>query len=260
MRGLIVLCVCRDCQGCWLLTRIAISSLLTAPMPNAPAKRPHRLENQKVGSLSCCRKNWYCWSILFRAYFPATKGLVARCISFPAPFHLMDEASAPGRAQRSRYVALISKGYRTMLATHDHFTHQMRNRLKITGMGLGLVRLLQNAGLTEEARTTLSSLENGFQGVAGKSDKPSDPIERRLKKVLVDSPKCEARIRAMPQPRTTSSRASVPVLPRVGGSMSVHQKDAPCQPPRITGAAKAPLNGLRSVVSVLTLYKPFGGD
>ena len=60
-----------------------------------------------------------------------------------------------------------------MLAIHDHFTHQMRNRLQTTGMGLGLVRLLQDAGLTEEARTTLSSLENGFQAVAQEPDKPS---------------------------------------------------------------------------------------
>ncbi len=60
-----------------------------------------------------------------------------------------------------------------MLAIHDHFTRQMRNRLKTTGMGLGLVRLLQDAGLTEEARTTLYSLENGFQGIDEESDKPS---------------------------------------------------------------------------------------
>jgi len=60
-----------------------------------------------------------------------------------------------------------------MLAIHDPFTHQMRNRLKTTGMGLGLVRLLQDAGLTEEASTTLNSLENGFQGVPEESDKPS---------------------------------------------------------------------------------------
>jgi hypothetical protein len=63
-----------------------------------------------------------------------------------------------------------------MLAIHDQhvqFTHQMRNRLKTTGMGLGLVRLLLDAGLTEEARTTLSSLEHGFQGIARASDKPS---------------------------------------------------------------------------------------
>ena len=56
---------------------------------------------------------------------------------------------------------------------HDQFTHQMRRRLKTTGMGLGLVRLLQDAGLTEEASTTLSSLEPSFQGVAEESDKPS---------------------------------------------------------------------------------------
>ena len=60
-----------------------------------------------------------------------------------------------------------------MLAIHDQFTHQMRNRLKTTGMGLGLVRLLLDAGLTEEARATLSSLEHGFQGIARASDKPS---------------------------------------------------------------------------------------
>ena len=68
-----------------------------------------------------------------------------------------------------------------MLAIHDQFTHQMRNRLKTTGMGLGLVRLLQDAGRFEEARTTLSSLENGFQGVAEESDKPSqEPGETEL--------------------------------------------------------------------------------
>ena len=33
-----------------------------------------------------------------------------------------------------------------MLAIHDQFTYQLRNRLKTTGMGLGLVRLLQDAG------------------------------------------------------------------------------------------------------------------
>lgn len=56
---------------------------------------------------------------------------------------------------------------------HDQFTQQMRNRLKTIGLGLGLVRLLQDAGLTEEARKTLSSLENGFQTVAKESDRRS---------------------------------------------------------------------------------------
>jgi hypothetical protein len=52
-----------------------------------------------------------------------------------------------------------------MLATHDQFTHKVRNRLKTTVMGLGLVRLLQDAGRFAEARATLYSLENGFQGI-----------------------------------------------------------------------------------------------
>ena len=72
-----------------------------------------------------------------------------------------------------------------MLATHDQFTHQMRNRLKSTCIGLGLVRLLQDAKRFEEAGTTLYLLEGGFQGVAEESDKPSqkslqsEPIEWR---------------------------------------------------------------------------------
>jgi hypothetical protein len=53
-----------------------------------------------------------------------------------------------------------------MLAIHDQFNSHMRSRLKTTGMGLGLVQLLQDAGLTAKARTTLSSLDHGFHSVA----------------------------------------------------------------------------------------------
>jgi hypothetical protein len=60
-----------------------------------------------------------------------------------------------------------------MLAIHDQVSDQMHNRLKTTGMGLGLVQLLRDLGLTKEARKTLSSLEIGFQSVAEVSDKPS---------------------------------------------------------------------------------------
>jgi len=60
-----------------------------------------------------------------------------------------------------------------MLAIHGQFSDQIRSRLKTTGMGLGLVQLLQDAGRTAEARTTLSLLQYGFQGVAVESNKPS---------------------------------------------------------------------------------------
>jgi len=60
-----------------------------------------------------------------------------------------------------------------MLAIHDQFTRQIRSRLKTAGMGLGLVRLLQDARRFDEARTTLFSLDNGFHGVATESDKPT---------------------------------------------------------------------------------------
>ena len=60
-----------------------------------------------------------------------------------------------------------------MTAFHDQATHQMRNRLEFTVRGLGLVRLLQDAGRTYEARTALYSLENGFKGAAKQANKPS---------------------------------------------------------------------------------------
>ena len=84
-----------------------------------------------------------------------------------------------------------------MLAIHDQFTRQMRSRLKITGMGLGLVRLLQDARRFGEARTALSSLENGFLDVArgigqAKAETlQSEPLDRRLKKFLVPGSDCE---------------------------------------------------------------------
>jgi hypothetical protein len=48
---------------------------------------------------------------------------------------------------------------------HNQFSPRLRNRLKTAIMGLGLVRLLLDVGRTEEARTTLCSLENAFPGV-----------------------------------------------------------------------------------------------
>jgi len=59
---------------------------------------------------------------------------------------------------------------------HDQFSPRMRNRLKTTGMGLGLVRLLLVAGRSEEAGITLSSLENGFPGGEG-AEKTTPYIE-----------------------------------------------------------------------------------
>ena len=58
-----------------------------------------------------------------------------------------------------------------MLATHDLFTQQMCDRLTTTCMGLGLVRLLQDAKRFEEARSTLYLLEG--VGSAKPNQKPS---------------------------------------------------------------------------------------
>ena len=72
-----------------------------------------------------------------------------------------------------------------MLAIHDQFTDQMCDRLKTTCMGLGLVRLLQDAKRFDEARTTLYMLENGFQDVAEESGEPSQKPSKasRLKRI-----------------------------------------------------------------------------
>jgi hypothetical protein len=52
----------------------------------------------------------------------------------------------------------------TLCDQHEPVTSQKPNRTA-TSIGLGLVRLLLDAGRTEEARTTLASLQNGFQRV-----------------------------------------------------------------------------------------------
>jgi hypothetical protein len=74
-----------------------------------------------------------------------------------------------------------------MLATHDQFTRQMDNRLKITCIGLGLVRLLQDAKRFDEARTTLYSLENSFQGVPVESDEPRQKPVKGVSKTASSS-------------------------------------------------------------------------
>lgn len=51
-----------------------------------------------------------------------------------------------------------------MLANHDQFTRQMCDRLTTTAMGLGLVRLLQDAKRFVEARATLCLLEGVGSG------------------------------------------------------------------------------------------------
>ena len=60
----------------------------------------------------------------------------------------------------------VLKGYLTLIAVHgknNRVTSQLRDRLKTTSMGLGLVRLQMDVGLTEEASTTLASLQDDFQ-------------------------------------------------------------------------------------------------
>ena len=64
-----------------------------------------------------------------------------------------------------------------MLTIHDQVTRQMCDRLETTCIGLGLVRLLQDAKRFEEARTVLYALEGGTQS-AKANHKPGKRISR----------------------------------------------------------------------------------
>jgi hypothetical protein len=61
----------------------------------------------------------------------------------------------------------------------NQITRQLQDRLKTTGVGMGLLRLQLDAGMTQEARTTLSLLQNDFQlllhGVKEKENPPVKP-------------------------------------------------------------------------------------
>ena len=57
---------------------------------------------------------------------------------------------------------------RASLGQPRQFTPELRNRLKITVLGLGLVRLLLDADRTKEAQATLRSLQKSFASVQAK--------------------------------------------------------------------------------------------
>ena len=66
-----------------------------------------------------------------------------------------------------------------MIAVHrkiNRFGSQLQDRLKTTGMGLGLVRLQMDMGLTEEASTTLASLQDDFQLLLYGVEKPKEMV------------------------------------------------------------------------------------
>src|SRR5579871_4798174 len=62
----------------------------------------------------------------------------------------------------------------TFCDKNNRFSGQLRDCLKTIGMGLGLVRLQMDAGLTEEARTTLASLQDDFQLLLHAVDRPME--------------------------------------------------------------------------------------
>ena len=82
-----------------------------------------------------------------------------------------------------------------MLAIHDQLTRQMRDRLQTTAIGLGLVRLLQDAKRFEEARTTLYMLENEFQDGSERPSKKPCKVKGVIKMACCSSTRAVAEMR-----------------------------------------------------------------
>lgn len=51
----------------------------------------------------------------------------------------------------------------TISCKSDSFTNRLRDRLHVTGVTLGLLRLQLETGRTEDARTTMAAIQQDFQ-------------------------------------------------------------------------------------------------
>jgi len=84
------------------------------------------------------------------------------------------------------------------------FGQQLRDRLRNTGMSLGLLRLLLDAGQTEEAKATLAQIQDDFQllrrGVEGEMEcpasKPPVPAPKHPSALLVEDDRNERELLA----------------------------------------------------------------
>ncbi len=75
-----------------------------------------------------------------------------------------------------------------MLAIHDQFTQQTTDRIQTTCMGLGLVRLLQDAKRFDEAKATLYLLEEGVD-----TDQPTEkPCKAKRLKGVTRTASCSS--------------------------------------------------------------------
>src|SRR4051812_26846641 len=88
-----------------------------------------------------------------------------------------------------------------MFSIHDPFARPMRKHLKTSVMGLGLVRLLQDAKRYDEARTTLETIEEGSRKTVTvrspdkrcktnrlKASVRTDAVSQRLSRPATDKP------------------------------------------------------------------------
>src|ERR1019366_5396233 len=135
------------------------------------------------------------FSFSWHTYQPRKDSSLGASLFLHLPIYLMDEAShywvsATYPVRRSPHERIP-----TMLAIHDQFTRQMRNRLETTAIGLGLVRLLQDAKRFDEAKTILYSLENEFQDASERPSKKPCKMKGVIKTASCSSTRAAAEMR-----------------------------------------------------------------
>jgi len=134
---------------------------------------------------NCFQENCHCSIFLIEAYSTVTKGLATRRLAILAPFHpVISWTRHPHYGERIAFDA-FQKGYRTMLSFHDHVTSPMCDRLETSSIGLGLVRLLQDAKRFDEARMLLYALESGFQSAKAKPGKRTQKLHRLSRPTMI---------------------------------------------------------------------------
>lgn len=128
------------------------------------------------------------------------RGVVRLGIDAPPEVTVLRE-EIPDRASEWAEERTRSEHSATGEGHRDEFVHQVHDRLKTTGVGLGLLRLQLDVGLTEEATANLAGLQNDFQellhGVEGEiKNAPVTPPNKGCKshKALLaedDTDECE---------------------------------------------------------------------
>ena len=149
-------------------------------------------------SLGCHRKKLVLLDYRFWGILASHEGTRRRVHHFSStsaflPIYLMDEASGSSvsatyslRRSHSERIPNHARNSRPVYSPNAQPPQSYRH-----GVGAGATS--PECGRTEDARTTLYSLENGFQGVAERSGTPNrKPFKAKRLKVVTRTPSCSS--------------------------------------------------------------------